>query len=555
MAIQKQNTEILKELKEALSMITHSSVCDLYQKITTMKLVCYDIEASRMYYYNKDTQLYTQIGLKELAMKVSQTLRDYLSNEIGQADLSNMKSFGTLLKSIGNMTFLQNVAALLCGTCYDKDFISKIDYDKTTINFKNGLVCLKTGEFRKRTRKDYVSKCLNYDYKEETSKKMKTTILSLMSKICNDDNTVLEDNLKWFGYCLTGETKQQKFLCTIGHSAQNGKSTLAKMFDCAFDIYSIKLDKQSFTKDYSKRHKQFALIKQPIRYAYIEEIDRSKLDGDVLKDFVDGYEINNEIMFGTSETIELQCKLNLLSNNNLNFDTDEGLKRRGFRQEFTNKFLEETHKDYTKGAKGIYLKDENILDMIKTTEFKLALCQIVIPYAIKYYADGLTVSQGLTQSFNELCEENDKMKEFMTKNYVITNEAQDRVHKDTFLAHYRMDTGLKMISWQNLLNDVKRIGLNYKKNLTCGGRQGCILGIKRRDDEGEDLFANDLDTVDDAPQALKFSKRIQSGSRSGKNTDNEKRVMKKISLWLSEHSSKQVKDLAEIADDVLGMFN
>jgi len=96
MAIQKQNTEVLKELKEALSMITHSSVCDLYMKITTMKLVCYDIESSRMYYYNKDTQLYTQIGLKELAMKVSQSLRMYLAGQMKNADLSNMKSFASL---------------------------------------------------------------------------------------------------------------------------------------------------------------------------------------------------------------------------------------------------------------------------------------------------------------------------------------------------------------------------------------------------------------------------------------------------------------------------
>jgi phage/plasmid-associated DNA primase len=138
---------------------------------------------------------------------------------------------------------------------------------------------------------------------------------------------------------MTGETKQQKFLCTIGHSAQNGKSTLAKMFDNTFSIYSMKLDKQTFTKDYSKRQKQFALIRKPVRFVYIEEMDRNKLDGDVLKDFVDGDKINNEIMYGTSETIILQCKLNLISNNNINFDTDSGIKRRGYSQKFTNKFI------------------------------------------------------------------------------------------------------------------------------------------------------------------------------------------------------------------------
>ena len=59
-----------------------------------MILVCYDIES--MYYYNKDTQLYTQIGLKELAMKVSQSLRMYLAAQMKNADLSNMKSFASL---------------------------------------------------------------------------------------------------------------------------------------------------------------------------------------------------------------------------------------------------------------------------------------------------------------------------------------------------------------------------------------------------------------------------------------------------------------------------
>lgn len=34
---------------------------------------------------------------------------------------------------------------------------------------------------------------------------------------------LLDLNLRWLGYCMTGETKEQLFLMCIGYSAQNGK--------------------------------------------------------------------------------------------------------------------------------------------------------------------------------------------------------------------------------------------------------------------------------------------------------------------------------------------
>lgn len=469
-----------KTLRNAITMLNHSSVCELFMEVTTMKLVCYDIESSRMYYYNTSTTLYTEIGIKELAMKVTNTLREYLSSNMNAIDITELSSYGRLIKSVGNFDFIKNVANLLCGTCHDKEFIAKLDGCKSTVNFKNGLVDLKSLQFRIRTVDDFVSKCLEYDYSTDINDKLHLTIKKQILNICNDDERVRDDNMKWFGYCMTGETKQQKFLCTIGHSAQNGKSTLAKMFDNAFSIYSMKLDKSTFAKDNNKKHKQFALIKKPIRYVYIEEIDRNKLDGDVLKDFVDGDKINTEVMYGTSENIILHCKLNLLSNNNINFDTDAGIKRRGYSQEFTNRFI--PAEDYKKleSTLGIYKKDESILDMIRTSEFKIAFCQIVLPYAQMYYKSGLTCSIQLTESFNDLCEDNDKMKEFVAQYYDITNNPKDKIHKDAFLGHYRYITNLKLVSWQNILNDIKRLGLNYVKNFSTGGQQGCLVGIKEK---------------------------------------------------------------------------
>ena len=57
-----------------------------------------------------------------------------------------------------------NCIKVLASKVYDKNFSSDLDKCRDTINFRNGIVCLKTGKFRKRTDKDYVSKILDYDY-------------------------------------------------------------------------------------------------------------------------------------------------------------------------------------------------------------------------------------------------------------------------------------------------------------------------------------------------------------------------------------------------------
>lgn len=87
------------------------------------------------------------------------------------------------------------------------------------------------------------------------------------------------------------------------------KSTIAKLFMNSLPIYSIKLNKRTFNKDYNKSHKQFVKIKKPIRFVYIEELDEKKLDVDLLKDFVDGDQIGgNEVMYGTCEDIDIYSK-------------------------------------------------------------------------------------------------------------------------------------------------------------------------------------------------------------------------------------------------------
>ena len=155
-------------------------------------------------------------------------------------------------------------------------------------------------------------------------------ILTTIFHISNDNVDIVEFNLSWFAYCLTGITKEQKMLFIIGHTAGNGKSTLTTMFESAFNIYSKKIGNNKFDVNNNKKHKTFAGINKIIRYVYMEEMNKKKIDIDILKDFVDGNKIgSNEVMYGTTSDIIINCKLTVFSNHNPNFDSDYGMRRRG----------------------------------------------------------------------------------------------------------------------------------------------------------------------------------------------------------------------------------
>lgn len=139
---------------------------------------------------------------------------------------------------------------------YNKNFIDWINSNKSLLSFKNGVIDLKTGLFRKRTKEDYITSCLDFDYSDNKDNNLINKIYNDLLKISNNDKDLLNFHLSWLGYCMTDETKEQNLLMVIGHTASNGKSTMAKIFSKVLDECSIKLDKLTFNKNYTKYYKQ-----------------------------------------------------------------------------------------------------------------------------------------------------------------------------------------------------------------------------------------------------------------------------------------------------------
>ena len=155
------------------------------------------------------------------------------------------------------------------------------------------------------------------------------------------------------------------------------------------------------------------------RIVYIEELDKKKIDGDLLKDTVDGNKMNNEVLFGTSEEIQIMFKLLFFSNNLMNFD----------------KFVdaEEFDKEKETNNNGsVFLKDKSLLKKFDNDDFKNAFVHIIIAKAKAYFETGIIVPESYKQTTEDLCDENDKMRTFVDNHFDVTKNEEYKISKDEF---------------------------------------------------------------------------------------------------------------------------
>lgn len=469
----------------------HDDLALLWKDITALKIVCVDNEDFLFYKFNQDNLLYEKIRLNEFSEIVKNELKTYLKFV---SKINTDKRLTNLIKQIGNKGFSDNVAKVSAMKIYDKYFVNKLDSCKYTFCFKNGTVNLKTGEFSKRTDKDFYARCVDYDYieiEDDEDKKRQKEIKKIFVRLCNDNKSYAKFNLRFLAYCLTGETREQKSLWSIGHSASNGKSTKSKIFKSCFDAYCFKMDRETLEVGYSKVHKQMAET-QGCRYVYIEELNQKKINTALYKDLVDGDVKNNEVLFGTLQLIKIFFKIDVITNFTPNFQTDNGMMRRGILFNYKNQFVDK--EDYIEDVKGLYIKDKTLLEKFEDDKYKLSFFKLLLPYTIEYYKEGLKIPKSLTDDFKEVCNENDKMTTFIDFYYVKTNNINDRIYKEEFRElfnrHYKLN-----YSWINILSDLKRCKINYepKKRTNYNGlsQQGVITGLKLRDNDND--IENPLD--------------------------------------------------------------
>jgi hypothetical protein len=508
-----------QKIYDFIDMESHESYARLFMSVIQRRIIVFCSSKERVIYiWNNKFRFYEKIDFEVLIQLISQTLNPVLRDwkhtaeeELEQRGKTKRKSENkskrtknrkdeeddsdevatalefiidrtksSIINKIENNTYKNSIAkevvSLNIISSKDMENINTLD---NFLNFENYKVDLKTLEISERETSDFITSLLPYEFQPKCNKTIKKEIKEALLRICNNDPELLEFILCYFGYCITSETAEQNFLYCVGPSASNGKSTIIKMLKKALPIYVFKAKKDLFSIGNSKTHKYFTGMKD-MRIVYTEELDKGKIDGDLLKDVVDGDTINNEVLFGTTEPIDINFKLMFFSNNLMNFDNDAGIERRTITTELKSKFVPEADYETEKASNpNVFVKDPHFLDKFDSPEYKNALVHLLLPYAKKYFKDGITVPEKIKKTTKELCNENDKMKSFIDTIFETTGKDEDRIHKDTFKDLYNNYYKCNF-AWTSILTEIKRCNLNYDREKRVNGNRGVIIGIKQK---------------------------------------------------------------------------
>ena len=268
---------------------------------------------------------------------------------------------------------------------YEVNFSEKLDNIKFTVAYKNGVLDLKSLEFRYGIlSSDFLTKTIPYDFeiaKEEDIHAVKEEL----KKIYNDNDNHLQYYLSILGYAMTGDSlKIQEFWALIGQKASNGKSVIFEVLSRIMPFYIIKLENDLFEKTYGSRHKEIATW-GGARIAWVNEMTKKQQDAEFLKNLSDGTFVRYKVMFGLMDTMPISFKLFYVGNHSMRIEADNGIGRRMKVLQMDSDFVEGLEENDYKNKR--FKRDNNFCERLATT-YRHALLALIFQYSQMYINEG-----------------------------------------------------------------------------------------------------------------------------------------------------------------------
>lgn len=117
-----------------------------------------------------------------------------------------------------------------------------LDANPHLLNLQNGTLNLITLELQEHKSSDLISKIANVSYnpnaKAERFKKF-------LNEIMLDNQSKIAFILRFLGYCLTADTKEEKIIIFYGSTTRNGKSTLLETFLNILGDYGVSINPET----------------------------------------------------------------------------------------------------------------------------------------------------------------------------------------------------------------------------------------------------------------------------------------------------------------------
>ena len=410
------------------------------------------------------------------------------------------------IRSYINIThgnYMSNISKLLRGMLCDDDLISKLDMNPEKLAFKNGIMDLKTRQFRNGIlSSDFITETIPFDYKPECEIK-KDFVKSVLLKILNNNKEHVEYYLSLIGFSFIGKPHLQKamYFCidnTLQANGDNGKTLFFDILLSLFPNYVYKTKAVFLECDNKKVHKQLALMKGK-RLVWMDEFSKKALNVELMKELADGKTIENEVMFGTSERIQILFKLFGLSNNMIRIPVDENAVYNRYKQiSYGSNFNRNGERKVENPSRLEFIADETLSDKLKE-EYGNAIASIIIDYAYQFLQT-CKVPEEPKQFKNDAKEaklKNDEFKCWFSENCITTGRvALKHIVKESGMPEKEVKEGMKRLGYK-YNKDLRKIGQDEYGNHYKGGYDGCSIIVHTGDTDIESDIESDIDEGSD----------------------------------------------------------
>ena len=376
----------------------------------------------------------------------------------------------------------------------DNKLDEKFDINVGKLAFKNGIMDLKTKKFREGILwSDYLTTTIDYDYKESNT----DFVRSVLKRILNNNEEHLNYFLSLIGYSLTGEASNQKALYfmidKLNGKGDNGKSLFFELLSALMPNYVYNTSGTFLEEKNAKSHKQLPKMKGK-RLVWIDEQTKNKLKTELVKQVSNGKKIESEVMYGTSEDINILFKLFIISNHVPNIDPSEDAVYNRYKQiSFSSHFDRTGDRKEEDPDKLEFIADTTLADKIEK-EYYNEVFQLIIDYGYQFYKSGI-VEEPL-----EFKEDKQETKE---KNNPFIDWFKDNIIVDETEKLYIHDIAEKYNKSVNIVKPlIEQLGFKYDANLSFGidkiskkKKRGGFNGIRFLNEKELGGDVNELKTI------------------------------------------------------------
>jgi len=402
-------------------------------------------------------------------------VKNKLENEEERSKLAKLeKDYMNHYKGVSSGSYCSQLLKYLTEYLYDANFMSKLDNYKYKIVFKDGILDLKTLEFRKGIlQEDFITKTIPFNYQKPKEEDIDFVKLQL-KKICNWNEAHLDYYLSTLGYAMTGDSnKEQMFYYLRGQTAENGKSLIFESLENIMPNYVSKgtsniLDKGVDLKKEIPTWKGLLIL-------WINELSTKVKDEDLVKSLCDGTDYKFGKNYATEcEKVRIGFKLFAVSNNSINVKGDEGIKRRFKLAQFNSQFKQGNEEDNFETLQ--FKRDKELGDKL-CNQYRDALIYLIFQYSNYYYNEKALkpYPNEWNEQAQENMEDNDKFKSWFDMNIVI--DPKGEITKPDLESIIPKDfNGIKIVDELTRM----KVSYTYKSQERRGRKKGVYYGFRTK---------------------------------------------------------------------------